>query len=207
MLHRAIFGTFERFIGILIEHHAGQASRSGWRRCRRWSRRSSPTPTIMPTRSSATLQAAGLRVETDLRNEKINYKVREHSLAKVPLCWSSASARPRKARSPLRPLGADEHQEVMSRSTRSLARPRRRRPCRPTCGDAALAPQVAAKMRTLRRFVPFHSARKRLIRALPQQLQEKRLYVRPIRAARMAPPHQRPPLQRIHPVPKGARDR
>ena len=49
MLHRAILGTFERFIGILIEHHAGR-SRSGSRRCRRWWRRSSRRPTIMRAR-------------------------------------------------------------------------------------------------------------------------------------------------------------
>ena len=85
MLHRAILGTFERFIGILIEHHAGKlpavagAGAGGGRDdrlrrrrlCARGRRRSCAPP--------------GLRVEADLRNEKINYKVREHSLAKVPL--------------------------------------------------------------------------------------------------------------------------
>ncbi len=83
MLHRAILGTFERFIGILIEHHAG--------RFPLWL---APTQVVVATIVSdaddyaetvaATLRKAGLRVETDLRNEKINYKVREHSLAKVP---------------------------------------------------------------------------------------------------------------------------
>ncbi|UVO52309.1 threonine--tRNA ligase [Sphingomonas sp. SUN019] len=83
MLHRAILGTFERFIGILIEHHAG--------RFPLWL---SPVQAVVATIVSdaddyaetvaAQLRAAGLRVETDLRNEKINYKVREHSLAKVP---------------------------------------------------------------------------------------------------------------------------
>ena len=85
MLHRAILGTFERFIGILIEHYAGKFPL--------WL---APVQAVVATivsdaddyarrgrrRSSA---AAGIRVETDLRNEKINYKVREHSLAKVPL--------------------------------------------------------------------------------------------------------------------------
>ena len=83
MLHRAILGTFERFIGILIEHHAG--------RFPLWL---SPVQAVVATivsdaddyakQVTARLAAAGVRVETDLRNEKINYKVREHSLAKVP---------------------------------------------------------------------------------------------------------------------------
>ena len=84
MLHRAILGTFERFIGILIEHHAG--------RFPLWL---APVQAVVATIVSDAddyarevaekLQAAGLRAEADLRNEKINYKVREHSLAKVPL--------------------------------------------------------------------------------------------------------------------------
>jgi len=83
MLHRAILGTFERFIGILIEHFAG--------RLPLWL---APVQAVVATIVSdadgyagevaAALKAAGIRVETDLRNEKINYKVREHSLAKVP---------------------------------------------------------------------------------------------------------------------------
>jgi len=83
MLHRAILGTFERFIGILIEHHAG--------RFPLWL---APVQAVVATIVSdadgyaadvaAQLAAAGLRTETDVRNEKINYKVREHSLAKVP---------------------------------------------------------------------------------------------------------------------------
>ena len=84
MLHRAILGTFERFIGILIEHHAGKFPL--WLApCRRLWRQSSPMRMTMPSEVSARLADAGIRVETDLRNEKINYKVREHSLAKVPL--------------------------------------------------------------------------------------------------------------------------
>ncbi|MBX9897434.1 MAG: threonine--tRNA ligase [Qipengyuania sp.] len=83
MLHRAIFGSYERFIGILIEHFAGRLP--AWL---------APTQAVVATIVSdaddyarevaSRLQAAGIRVETDLRNEKINYKVREHSLAKVP---------------------------------------------------------------------------------------------------------------------------
>ncbi len=83
MLHRAIFGSYERFIGILIEHFAGRLP--AWL---------APTQAAVATIVSdaddyakevaAKLAAAGIRVETDLRNEKINYKVREHSVAKVP---------------------------------------------------------------------------------------------------------------------------
>ncbi|ARU16879.1 threonine--tRNA ligase [Croceicoccus marinus] len=83
MLHRAIFGSYERFIGILIEHFAG--------RLPVWL---APVQAVVATIVSdaddyakdvaAKLQAAGVRVESDLRNEKINYKVREHSVAKVP---------------------------------------------------------------------------------------------------------------------------
>ena len=84
MLHRAILGAFERFIGILIEHHAGKFPL--------WL---APIQATVCTITSdaddyahevaATLRANGLRVDVDLRNEKINYKVREHSLAKVPV--------------------------------------------------------------------------------------------------------------------------
>jgi len=83
MLHRAIFGSYERFIGILIEHYAGKLP--VWL---------APVQAVVATivsdaddyarRVEAQLKDAGIRVETDLRNEKINYKVREHSLAKVP---------------------------------------------------------------------------------------------------------------------------
>ena len=83
MLHRAIFGSYERFIGILIEHYAG--------RFPVWL---APVQAVVATITSeadgyahdvtAKLKAAGIRVEADTRNEKINYKVREHSVAKVP---------------------------------------------------------------------------------------------------------------------------
>ncbi|WP_027834264.1 threonine--tRNA ligase [Maritalea myrionectae] len=83
MLHRAVLGTLERFIGILIENHAG--------RMPMWL---APTQAVVATIISDVdpaamkvvekLKAAGLRVETDFRNEKINYKVREHSTQKVP---------------------------------------------------------------------------------------------------------------------------
>jgi threonyl-tRNA synthetase len=84
MIHRAMFGSLERFTGILIENFAGHLPL--------WL---SPLQVVVSTIVSdadayarealALLKAAGLRAETDLRNEKINYKVREHSLAKVPV--------------------------------------------------------------------------------------------------------------------------
>ncbi|MEP7221331.1 MAG: threonine--tRNA ligase [Novosphingobium sp.] len=83
MLHRAIFGSYERFVGILIEHFAGKLP--VWL---------APVQAVVAPIVSdvddyareveAALRAAGIRVESDLRNEKINYKVREHSLQKVP---------------------------------------------------------------------------------------------------------------------------
>ena len=83
LLHRAIFGSYERFIGILIEHFAG--------RLPVWL---APVQAVVATITSdadgyadetvAKLSAAGIRVSGDTRNEKINYKVREHSHAKVP---------------------------------------------------------------------------------------------------------------------------
>ncbi|MGR3485673.1 MAG: threonine--tRNA ligase [Paracoccaceae bacterium] len=84
MLHRATLGSFERFIGILIEEHAGKLP--FWL---------APRQAVVAAITSEadgyaaevaqTLTAAGIRARADLRNEKINYKVREHSLAKVPV--------------------------------------------------------------------------------------------------------------------------
>ena len=84
MVHRAMFGSLERFTGILIENSAGHLPL--------WL---SPVQAVVATIVSdadayaaevlAALKKAGLRAEADLRNEKINYKIREHSLAKVPV--------------------------------------------------------------------------------------------------------------------------
>ena len=113
MLHRAILGTFERFIGILIEHHAGKFPL--------WL---APVQAVVATIVSDAddyakevaekLQAAGLRVEADLRNEKINYKVREHSLAKVPLLLVVGKREADEGTVALRRLGSEERQLVMS---------------------------------------------------------------------------------------------
>jgi threonyl-tRNA synthetase len=63
---------------------------------------------------AAKLAAAGIRVETDLRNEKINYKVREHSLAKVPLLLVVGKREAEEGTVAIRRLGSDEHQKMMS---------------------------------------------------------------------------------------------
>lgn len=111
MLHRAIFGSYERFIGILIEHFAGKLPT--------WL---APVQTVVATIVSdadgyahdveAQLKAAGIRVETDTRNEKINYKVREHSLAKVPHLLVVGKREAEEGTVAVRTLGA-EHQKVM----------------------------------------------------------------------------------------------
>jgi threonyl-tRNA synthetase len=113
MLHRAILGTFERFIGIMIEHFAGKLPL--------WL---APVQAVVATIVSdadtyalevaAKLAAVGLRVETDLRNEKINYKVREHSLAKVPLLLVVGKREAEEGTIAVRRLGSDEHQKMMS---------------------------------------------------------------------------------------------
>ena len=84
MLHRAILGSFERFIGILIENYAGKLP--FWLAPRQVvvaSIVSDADPFVYEVTNA--LKKAGVRVEADTRNEKINYKVREHSLGKVPV--------------------------------------------------------------------------------------------------------------------------
>ena len=109
MLHRAILGTFERFIGILIEHHAG--------RFPLWL---APVQVMVATIVSDAdayanqlveqLKAAGIRAEADLRNEKINYKVREHSLAKVPVLLVVGRREAEEGTVAVRRLGSDGQQ-------------------------------------------------------------------------------------------------
>lgn len=84
MLHRAILGSFERFIGILIENYAGKLP--FWLAPRQVvvaSIVSDADPFVHEIVNA--LRKAGVRAEADVRNEKINYKVREHSLGKVPV--------------------------------------------------------------------------------------------------------------------------
>jgi threonyl-tRNA synthetase len=111
MLHRAMFGSMERFTGILIEHYAGHLPL--------WL---SPLQAVVATITSdaddyarEAIEAArklGLRVEGDLRNEKINYKVREHSLAKVPALLVVGKKEAAERTVSIRRLG-QEKQDVM----------------------------------------------------------------------------------------------
>ncbi len=112
MLHRAILGSYERFIGILIEHYAG--------RFPVWL---APVQAVVATIVSdadgyavevvEALKAAGIRVNSDLRNEKINYKVREHSLAKVPHLLVVGGREAEQRTVAIRSLGSDG-QRIMS---------------------------------------------------------------------------------------------
>ncbi len=113
MLHRAVFGTFERFIGLLIEHYAGKFPL--------WL---APVQVVVATITSeaddyaretaAAFEAKGLRVALDIRNEKINYKVREHSHAKVPVIAVVGAREAEEAKVSLRRLG-EKNQQVVSR--------------------------------------------------------------------------------------------
>ena len=112
MLHRAILGSFERFLAILIEQYAG--------RFPLWL---APVQVTVATITSdadayadevrAAFAAAGLRVETDFRNEKINFKVREHSLAKVPVIAVVGRREAEERTVALRRLGG-KNQEVLA---------------------------------------------------------------------------------------------
>jgi threonyl-tRNA synthetase len=83
MLHRAILGSFERFIGILIEHYAG-AMPVWLAPVQAVVMNISEHQTAYAEQVAKALAAAGIRAECDLRNEKISYKIREHSLQKLP---------------------------------------------------------------------------------------------------------------------------
>ncbi len=112
MLHRAILGSFERFIGVLIEHYAG--------RFPLWL---APVQAVVATITSdaddyaravfARLREAGLRAELDLRNEKIGYKVREHSVAKVPVMLVVGRREAEQGTVALRRLGSQQ-QEMLA---------------------------------------------------------------------------------------------
>jgi threonyl-tRNA synthetase len=112
MLHRAILGSFERFMAILIEHHAGKLPL--------WL---APVQVVVATITEAADDAAkavcdrlaevGLRAELDLRNEKINYKVREHSLAKTPYIFVLGEREAAENTVSVRKLG-DKRQEILA---------------------------------------------------------------------------------------------
>jgi threonyl-tRNA synthetase len=112
MIHRAMFGSLERFTGILIENFAGHFPL--------WL---SPVQAVVATIVSdadeyaaevqAALKAAGLRADIDLRNEKINLKVREHSLQKVPVLLVVGKREAEERKVSIRRLGSDK-QQVMT---------------------------------------------------------------------------------------------
>ena len=111
MLHRAILGSFERFIGILIENHAG--------RFPMWLAPTQVVVTGITTDQDAyvsevyeKLKAAGLRAEIDLRNEKINYKVREHSHAKVPAIFVAGGREAENGTITIRRLGSTDQETL-----------------------------------------------------------------------------------------------
>jgi threonyl-tRNA synthetase len=109
MLHRAILGTLERFIGIMIENYAGKLPL--------WL---APVQCVVATITSEAdtyatkilqaLREAGLRAEIDLRNEKINYKIREHSLAKVPFIFVVGAREAEEGTVAIRRLGGADQQ-------------------------------------------------------------------------------------------------
>jgi threonyl-tRNA synthetase len=111
MIHRAICGSLERFLGIVLEHYAGHLPL--------WL---SPRQAVVATITSdaddyaaemtTAARKLGLRVEADLRNEKINYKVREHSLAKVPVLLVVGKKEAAERKVSIRRLGKDGQQVV-----------------------------------------------------------------------------------------------
>lgn len=121
MLHRALFGSLERFTGILIEHHSGHLPL--------WL---APVQAVVATVTSAAdgwatevagaLKAAGLRVETDLRNEKIGYKVREHAVQKVPVQIALGGREAEERSVTIRRHGTDKTQTLsMEEAVQALA--------------------------------------------------------------------------------------
>lgn len=121
MLHRAIFGSFERFIGIVIENYAGKLPL--------WL---APVQAVVATIVSDAdgyaldavkkMRAAGLRVEPDLRNEKIGYKVREHTLAKVPLLFAVGRREAGEGTLALRRLGTGSDAQETLALDKAIAR-------------------------------------------------------------------------------------
>jgi len=125
LLHRAIFGSLERFIGILLEHFAGALP--FWL---------APEQVVVTTITSdvddyassvaETLQQSGIRASTDLRNEKINYKVREHSLAKVPVIMALGKREMSDQTVSIRRLGARDQTVIpLTTAVEQLARENR----------------------------------------------------------------------------------
>ena len=126
MVHRAICGSMERFLGILIENYAGHFPL--------WF---APLQVVVATITSdaddyvkkvvAQLKAAGLGAEADLRNEKINYKVREHTLAKVPVILVCGKREAEEGTVNIRRLGSRDQQSMTLADALQLLSTRRLR--------------------------------------------------------------------------------
>lgn len=122
MVHRAILGSVERFLGVMIEHYAGKLPL--------WL---APTQVVVATITSSAddyarevyekLQAAGIRAELDIRNEKINYKVREHSaVKKTPVLYAIGAREAEERTVAIRRLGSkDQNVEALDKAIESLA--------------------------------------------------------------------------------------
>ena len=132
MLHRAILGSMERWIGILIEQYSGRMP--AWL---------APVQIVVASITdsanayarevAAAAAAAGLRVETDLRNEKISYKVREHSVMKVPFILAVGGREAEASTVALRRLGSNDQQVLDAHETISMLR------------DESLAPDMQSR--------------------------------------------------------------
>ena len=132
MLHRAILGSMERWIGILIEQYSGRMP--AWL---------APVQIVVASITdsandyarevAARAAAAGLRVETDLRNEKISYKVREHSVMKVPFILAVGGREAEAGTVALRRLGSNEQQALDANETILMLR------------DESLAPDMQSR--------------------------------------------------------------
>jgi len=132
MLHRAILGSMERWIGILIEQYSGRMP--AWL---------APVQIVVASITdsanayarevAAAAAAAGLRIETDLRNEKISYKVREHSVMKVPFILAVGGREAEAGTVALRRLGSNDQQVLDAHETISMLR------------DESLAPDMQSR--------------------------------------------------------------
>ncbi|MGB2288687.1 MAG: threonine--tRNA ligase [Candidatus Puniceispirillaceae bacterium] len=132
MLHRAILGSMERWIGILIEQYSGRMP--AWL---------APVQIVVASITdsandyarevAARAAAAGLRVETDLRNEKISYKVREHSVMKVPFILAVGGREAEAGTVALRRLGSNDQQVLDTNETILMLR------------DESLAPDMQSR--------------------------------------------------------------
>ena len=121
MLHRALFGSLERFTGILIEQYAGRMP--AWL---------APVQVVVASITdsangyaetvTAAARAVGLRVESDLRNEKISYKVREHSVMKVPFILAVGGREEEAGTVALRRLGSNEQQVIPMQEALAMLR-------------------------------------------------------------------------------------